>query len=135
VRGPTVAINTGPPTVYAGGGAVHASRRFDGVLSVIVLLPLAAIGWQAAGGGCRPSGSRSPRKPPLESFRVTMTIAVGVTVINVSSSPADSLRCWYVTTSRQAAHDAVIDLRSRCQRCGQAGNAGPSRDQRPVGCT
>ncbi|MDT7768023.1 MAG: sulfate/thiosulfate transport system permease protein, partial [Mycobacterium sp.] len=53
-------------------------------LSVIVLLPLAAIGWQAAGGGWPAFRLAVTSKAALESFRVTLTISAGVTVLNMS---------------------------------------------------
>ena len=52
-------------------------------LSVIVLLPLAAIGWQAVGGGREAFWLAVTSRAALESFRVTVTIAAGVTVLNL----------------------------------------------------
>jgi sulfate/thiosulfate transport system permease protein len=52
-------------------------------LSVIVLLPLAAIGWQAAGGGWQAFWLAVTSHAALESFRVTLTVSAAVTVINV----------------------------------------------------
>jgi sulfate/thiosulfate transport system permease protein len=43
-------------------------------LSVIVLLPLAAILWQSAGGGWQAFWSAVTSNAALESFRVTLTI-------------------------------------------------------------
>jgi sulfate transport system permease protein len=58
-------------------------------LSVIVLLPLAAILWQSAGGGWAPFVDAVTSPAALSSFRVTLTISVVVTVINsVTTSPA-----------------------------------------------
>lgn len=51
-------------------------------LSVIVLLPLAAIAWQAAGGGWHAFWLAITSHAAVESFRVTLTISVGVTVVN-----------------------------------------------------
>ena len=48
-------------------------------LSVIVLLPLAAIVWQSATGGWHAFWSAVTSNAALESFRVTLTISVGVT--------------------------------------------------------
>jgi sulfate/thiosulfate transport system permease protein len=52
-------------------------------LSVIVLLPLAAIAWQAAGGGWHAFWLAVTSNAAIESFRVTLTISAGVTVVNV----------------------------------------------------
>src|ERR1700740_2615370 len=52
-------------------------------LSVIVLLPLAAIVWQSAGGGWHAVWLAIPSTAAVESFRVTLTISTGVTLVNV----------------------------------------------------
>jgi sulfate/thiosulfate transport system permease protein len=52
-------------------------------LSVIVLLPLAAIAWQAAGGGWQAFWLAITSNAALESFRVTLIISAGVTLVNV----------------------------------------------------
>lgn len=52
-------------------------------LSLIVLAPLAAITWQAAAGGARAFWLAVTSHAALESFRVTLTLAAAVTVVNV----------------------------------------------------
>lgn len=52
-------------------------------LSVIVLLPLAAIAWQSAGGGWHAFWLAISSNAALESFQVTLTISAGVTVLNL----------------------------------------------------
>ena len=52
-------------------------------LSVIVLLPLAAILWQSVGGGWQAFWLAVTSNAALESFRVTLTISAGVTVLNM----------------------------------------------------
>ena len=52
-------------------------------LSVIVLLPLTAIAWQSAGGGWHAFWLAVTSNAALESFRVTLTISAGVTVLNL----------------------------------------------------
>ena len=52
-------------------------------LSIIVLLPLAAIAWQSIGGGWRAFELAVTSNAALESFRVTLTISAGVTVVNM----------------------------------------------------
>jgi sulfate transport system permease protein len=76
-----------------GGPPVHTGFRREGVslrvgaaviwLSLIVLAPLAAIAWQAAGGGWQAFRLAVTSHAALESFRVTLTIAAGVTVVNL----------------------------------------------------
>jgi sulfate/thiosulfate transport system permease protein len=52
-------------------------------LSVIVLLPLAAIVWQSAKGGWSAFLAAVTSPAAIESFRVTLTISAAVTVINL----------------------------------------------------
>lgn len=52
-------------------------------LSVIVLLPLAAILWQSIGGGWDAFWLAVTSNAAIESFRVTLTISAGVTVVNM----------------------------------------------------
>jgi sulfate transport system permease protein len=52
-------------------------------LSVIVLLPLAAIAWQGAGGGWHAFWLAVTSHAAVDSFRVTVTISLGVTVVNI----------------------------------------------------
>ncbi|CAM3381389.1 sulfate ABC transporter permease subunit CysT [Mycobacterium intermedium] len=51
-------------------------------LSVIVLLPLGAIVWQAAGGGWHAFQLAVTSHAALESLRVTLTISAAVTIVN-----------------------------------------------------
>lgn len=79
-------------------------------LSVIVLLPLAAIGWQAVGGGWQAFWLAVTSNAALESFRVTLTISAGVTLLNV---PFGLLIAWVLVRddfSGKRLVDAIIDL-------------------------
>src|ERR1700756_965528 len=74
------------PGVWPSRGSGTASLRVGVAmvwLSVIVLLPLAAIAWQAAGGGLRAFRLAVTSNAALESFRVTLTISSGVTIVNL----------------------------------------------------
>ena len=51
-------------------------------LSVIVLLPLAAIVWQSAKGGWPAYWQAVTSNAALDALRVTVTISIGVTIIN-----------------------------------------------------
>ena len=79
-------------------------------LSVIVLLPLAAIAWQAIGGGWQAFWLAVTSHAALESFRVTLTISVVVTVVNVVLG---LLIAWVLVRDDFVGKwlvDAVIDL-------------------------
>jgi len=79
-------------------------------LSVIVLLPLAAIVWQAAGGGRQAFWLAVTSHAALESFRVTLTIAAAVTVLNVVFG---MLVAWVLVRDDfpgKRLFDAIIDL-------------------------
>ncbi|OBB69412.1 MULTISPECIES: sulfate ABC transporter permease subunit CysT [unclassified Mycobacterium] len=84
----------GHPAGDAGHRQANSGRRWSGTtslrvgvatlwLSVIVLLPLAAIAWQAAGGGWHAFWLAVTSNAALESFRVTLTISAGVTLVNL----------------------------------------------------
>jgi sulfate/thiosulfate transport system permease protein len=79
-------------------------------LSVIVLLPLAAIAWQAVGGGWQAFWLAISSNAALESFRVTLTISIGVTLLNL---PFGLLIAWVLVRDEfwgKRLVDAVIDL-------------------------
>jgi sulfate/thiosulfate transport system permease protein len=52
-------------------------------LSIIVLLPLAAIVWQSAGGGVGEFWTAITRPGAIESFKVTLSISFAVAAINL----------------------------------------------------
>ncbi|MEZ0360227.1 sulfate ABC transporter permease subunit CysT [Mycobacterium sp. SA01] len=79
-------------------------------LSVIVLLPLAAIVWQSAKGGWHDFWATVTSNAALESFKVTLTISIGVTVVNAVFG---LLVAWVLTRDEFVGKrlvDAVIDL-------------------------
>ncbi len=79
-------------------------------LSVIVLLPLAAIVWQSAGGGWTAFWQAVTSNAALESFQVTLTISVAVAVINAFFG---LLVAWVLTRDDFRGKrfvDAMIDL-------------------------
>ncbi|APE14272.1 sulfate ABC transporter permease subunit CysT [Mycolicibacterium pallens] len=79
-------------------------------LSVIVLLPLAAIVWQSAKGGWQAFWLAISSNAALESFKVTLTISVGVTLVNAVFG---LLVAWVLTRDDfpgKRLVDAVIDL-------------------------
>jgi sulfate/thiosulfate transport system permease protein len=79
-------------------------------LSVIVLLPLAAIAWQSVGGGWDAFWLAVSSNAALESFRVTLTISAGVTVINMFFG---LLIAWVLVRDEfpgKRLVDAIIDL-------------------------
>jgi sulfate/thiosulfate transport system permease protein len=79
-------------------------------LSVIVLLPLAAIAWQSVGGGWRAFWLAVTSHAAVESFQVTLTISAGVTVINLAFG---LLIAWVLVRDDFVGKrlvDAIIDL-------------------------
>lgn len=79
-------------------------------LSVIVLLPLAAILWQSAGGGWELFWSAVSSNAALASYQVTLTISVAVTLVNLVFG---LLVAWVLTRDDfpgKRLVDAVIDL-------------------------
>jgi sulfate transport system permease protein len=79
-------------------------------LSVIVLLPLAAILWQAAGGGWEAFWEAITSNAAIASFKVTITVSIGVTLVNVVFG---LLVAWVLTRDDfpgKRLVDAVIDL-------------------------
>lgn len=79
-------------------------------LSVIVLLPLTAIAWQAGGRGWSGFWLAITSHAALESFRVTLTISVLVTVLDVVFGLATA---WVLVRDAffgKGAIDALIDL-------------------------
>jgi sulfate transport system permease protein len=79
-------------------------------LSVIVLLPLAAILWQSAGGGWHAFYSAVTSNAAVEAFRVTLTVSTGVTVVNLVFG---LIVAWVLTRDDfpgKRLVDSVIDL-------------------------
>jgi sulfate/thiosulfate transport system permease protein len=79
-------------------------------LSIIVLLPLAAIVWQSAGGGWQAFWDAVTSNSAIASFRVTLTISIAVAVINLFFG---LLIAWVLTRDQfpgKRLVDAIIDL-------------------------
>ena len=79
-------------------------------LSVIVLLPLAAIAWQAVGGGWQAFWLAVTSNAAVESFRVTLIISSAVTVLNLVFG---LLIAWVLVRDDFVGKrlvDAIIDL-------------------------
>lgn len=79
-------------------------------LSIIVLLPLAAIVWQSAGGGWDAFWSAVTSNSAIASFRVTLVISIAVAVINLFFG---LLIAWVLTRDQfpgKRLVDAIIDL-------------------------
>jgi sulfate transport system permease protein len=79
-------------------------------LSIIVLLPLAAIVWQSAGGGWQAFWDAVTSNSAIASFRVTLTISIAVAVINLFFG---LLIAWVLTRDQfpgKRVVDAIIDL-------------------------
>jgi sulfate/thiosulfate transport system permease protein len=79
-------------------------------LSVIVLLPLAAIVWQSAGGGWQAFWRAVTSTAATEALRVTVTISAGVALVNAVFG---LLVAWVLVRDDfpgKRLVDAVIDL-------------------------
>jgi sulfate/thiosulfate transport system permease protein len=102
-----------PPGLRRGRGSGTTSLRLGVAtlwLPVIVLLPLAAIAWQAAGGGWYAFWLAVTSHAAVESFRVTLTISSAVTVLNLFFG---LLIAWVLVRDDFVGKrliDAIIDL-------------------------
>lgn len=79
-------------------------------LSVIVLLPLAAIVWQSGRGGWKAFVAAATSPAAIDSFRVTVTISAAVTALNVLFG---LLVAWVLVRDDfigKRLVDAVIDI-------------------------
>lgn len=79
-------------------------------LSVIVLLPLAAIAWQSTGGGWESFWKAVTSNGAIQSFKVTLTVSLAVAVINLVFG---LLVAWVMTRDDfpgKRLVDAIIDL-------------------------
>ena len=111
----TAALDPNPQATATRGLGVRGTTSLRiGVatlwLSVIVLLPLAAIVWQSAKGGWSAFVTAVTSPSALDSFRVTLTISAAVTVINVFFG---LLVAWVLVRDDfpgKRLVDAVIDL-------------------------
>lgn len=110
---PAPAIPSTPPAAPAFGRSGGTPLRVGVAtvwLSVIVLLPLTAIAWQAAGGGWWGFWLAVTSKAAVESFRVTLTISAGVTIVNTVFG---LLIAWVLVRDNffgKRLVDAIIDL-------------------------
>jgi sulfate/thiosulfate transport system permease protein len=117
---PNPEATRGDSTVAPGGGSRRPDRRRGTTslrvgaasiwLSVIVLLPLAAILVQSAAGGWGAFWSAVTSPSAINSFRVTFTVSIGVTLVNVFFG---LLVAWVLTRDDfpgKRLVDAVIDL-------------------------
>jgi sulfate transport system permease protein len=102
-----------PPGWGRGRGSGATSLRLGVAtlwLSLIVLLPLAAIAWQAASGGRHAFWLAVTSHAAMESFRVTLTISSAVTVVNLVFG---LLIAWVLVRDDFVGKrlvDAIIDL-------------------------
>jgi sulfate transport system permease protein len=107
----TAAVGTpSAGTAHRRGSAPALAGAASIWLSVIVLLPLAAIVWQSGKGGWPAFVAAVSAPAALESFRVTLTVAIGVTLVNTVFG---LLVAWVLARDEFPGKrfvDAVIDL-------------------------
>jgi len=97
-------------SVPRGGSSPALAGAASVWLSLIVLLPLAAIVWQSGKGGWAAFVAAVTSGAALDSFRVTLTVSVGVTLVNTVFG---LLVAWVLTRDEfpgKRLVDAVIDL-------------------------
>ena len=110
---PELTGNGGPASGVLSGRYGTTALRVGAAsiwLSVIVLLPLAAIVWQAAGGGWHAFWVSITSNSAVASFRVTLTISLGVTLVNLVFG---LIVAWVLTRDDfpgKRLVDSVIDL-------------------------
>lgn len=107
-------VAAGPGTRAGAGRRIGATPLLAGAasiwLSIIVLLPLAAIVWQSGKGGWAAFWAAITSTAAVESFRVTLTISIGVTLVNAVFG---LLVAWVLVRDDFVGKrlvDAVIDL-------------------------
>jgi len=96
--------------VLAPQGSLWIGNGVQNLSAGIVLLPLAAIAWQSVGGGWDAFWLAVTSNAALESFRVTLTISAGVTVVNMFFG---LLIAWVLVRDDFVGKrlvDAIIDL-------------------------
>lgn len=109
---------TGPESGGLGGLSGAGGRGMTSLrvgvatlwLSVIVLLPLAAIVWQSAKGGWSAFVAAATSPSAIDSFRVTLTVSAAVTVVNLVFG---LIVAWVLVRDDfpgKRLVDAVIDL-------------------------
>jgi sulfate/thiosulfate transport system permease protein len=103
----------GPPPRRLGRRPGTTSLRVGAAtswLSVIVLLPLAAILWKSADGGWAAFWAAVSSNAALESYKVTLSVSITVTAVNLVFG---LLVAWVLTRDDfpgKRLVDAVIDL-------------------------
>jgi len=107
----TAALNSSNPTKVRRDVVTPALAGAASIwLSVIVLLPLAAIIWQSAREGWSAFWTAITSPAAIDSFRVTFTISVGVALVNTVFG---LLVAWVLTRDEfpgRRVVDTVIDL-------------------------
>ena len=98
------------PTSRAQPGAALAQGFVTAYLSVIVLLPLAAVVWRAGDGGRRRLWEAISNDQALAALKLTLAASVAVAVINAVMG---TVIAWILVRDRfrgQSVVNAVIDL-------------------------
>jgi sulfate transport system permease protein len=103
-----LAVDTGLPRL--GGGTALLRGVVTTYLSLVVLLPLAAVGWRAAAAGRAAFWQEATAPQALAALRLTFALSLAVTAINLV---AGTLIAWVLVRDPfpgRRVVDALIDL-------------------------
>jgi sulfate/thiosulfate transport system permease protein len=106
----TPAVSIPAPRVSRGPGAAIAQGLATAYLSLIVLLPLAALVWHAAGGGIDDFRAAITDPQAVAALKLTLVASAGVALINAVMG---TIVAWILVRDRfpgQSVINALVDL-------------------------
>jgi sulfate transport system permease protein len=106
----TPAVSLPRPRVSRGSGAVVAQGLATAYLSLVVLLPLAALVWYAAGGGVDDFRAAISDSQAVSALKLTLVASIGVAAVNAVMG---TVIAWILVRDRfpgQTFVNALVDL-------------------------
>jgi sulfate/thiosulfate transport system permease protein len=106
----TPAVSLPRPRVSRGSGAVVAQGLATAYLSLVVLLPLAALVWYAAGGGADDFRAAISDSQAVSALKLTLVASIGVAAVNAVMG---TMIAWILVRDRfpgQTFVNALVDL-------------------------
>jgi sulfate transport system permease protein len=106
----TPAVSLPRPKVSRGSGAVVAQGLATAYLSLVVLLPLAALVWYAAGGGVDDFRAAISDSQAVSALKLTLVASIGVAAVNAVMG---TVIAWILVRDRfpgQTFVNALVDL-------------------------